>query len=73
MDKLDTLKLRELAPVLRSSTGLIQMAIVYDIDTGTDIESGCSIDYAVKNYGDWYLDRITAEESDIVLHVRKEI
>jgi hypothetical protein len=70
------MKLRELAPVLRSSRGDIQFAIVYDVDANRDLATG-SVEYAVKEYGDWYLDRITGTAVDddvpgaLVLHVRK--
>ena len=41
------MKLKELKSILRSNRGSVQFAIVYDSKTNTDIENGCSIDYAV--------------------------
>ena len=65
------MKLKDLAVVLRSSTGAMQEAVVYDLDTNQDLASGCSVDYAVKHYGDMELDRITAYGHSLVLSVRK--
>lgn len=66
------MKLKDLSPVLHSSRGGIVHAIVYDIDEHFDIEDNCSVDYAVKHYGDWHLERISADGDCVVLHVRRE-
>ena len=42
---------------------------MYDLDTAQDLASGCSVDYAVKHYGDMELDRITAYGHYLVLSV----
>lgn len=62
------MKLKDLAPVLRSTFGNIQFAIVYDETTLSDIADGCSVDYAVKHYPDLTLDRITAYGNYLILH-----
>jgi hypothetical protein len=67
------MKLKDLAPVLRSSTGAMQEAVVYDLDSNQDLASGCSVDYAVKHYGDMELDRITAYGHSLVLSVREAL
>lgn len=67
------MQLKDLAPVLRSPRGRIQFAIVYDLGIHNDIEGGCSVEYAVKHYGEWRVDRITAEDDYLVLHVREEV
>ena len=65
------MRLKDLAPVLRSFRGYIQMAIIYDVEDDIDIETGCSVEYAIANYGERIVEHITAEESDLVLHTRK--
>ena len=63
------MKLKDLSTVLRSTTGAMQEAIVYDLDIAQDLASGCSVDYAVKHYGDMELERITAYWHCLVLSV----
>lgn len=63
------MKLKELAPILRSSRDGIQSAIVYDGDEYKDIEDGCSVEYALLHYGDKELYWITAENNKLVLHI----
>ena len=53
------MKLRELKSILYSQTGNIQWAIVYDLETNTDI-ARCSIEGAVANYGGYEVKRITS-------------
>lgn len=52
------MKLRELKPVLRSETGNLQSCIVYDWNKSTDIAHGCSVEYAINNYGESEVRRI---------------
>lgn len=70
------MKLKELKPILQSHTGYIQWAIVYDCKTNKDIEYGCSIDYAIKNYGELKVERIQSymenNQDYIVISVEKE-
>lgn len=61
------MKLKELKGVLRSTRGNVQVAIVYDSKKHADIESGCSIDYAVKTYGERELKRIEAYGDELVI------
>ena len=63
------MKLKELKSVLRSSRGSVQFAIVYDSKTNTDIENGCSIDYAVETHGDKEVIRIEAFENQLLITV----
>lgn len=61
------MQIKELKSVLYSQTGNIQQAIVYDLAKNKDLENGCSIDYAVKEYGDIELKHIQADKNMIVL------
>ena len=63
------MKIKQLKNVLYSTTGNIQFAIVYDSKTHKDLENGCSIDYAVKHYGDRELIRIKAFENQLILYI----
>ena len=58
------MKLKDLAPVAYSLTGDIQSCIVYDCHENIDLESGCSIEYAIKHYGDRDLHRISSLYED---------
>ena len=46
------MKLKDLKSILFSTHGCIQSAIVYDKAKNADIISGCSVDYAVENFGE---------------------
>lgn len=63
------MKLGDLKPVLWSSHGNIAQAIVYDQETNEDLEYGCSVDYAVKNYADREVRRIHAYNNFLVITV----
>ena len=52
------MKLRDLTDILQSPRGHIQWCIVYDWGNNKDIDNNCSIEYAVKNYGDRDVRRI---------------
>lgn len=54
------MKLSELRPVLYSTTGNVLFCIIYDCNTNSDIEYGCSIEYAYKHYGNRAVKSITA-------------
>lgn len=58
------MKLKDLAPVAYSLTGGIQSCIVYDFSENIDLETGCSIEYAIKHYGDRGLHRISSLYED---------
>ena len=62
--------LKDLKRILRSSTGQIQMGILYNSDTGEDI-SGGSIDYIVSHYGDYPVLRIQADNNDLVIYTHE--
>lgn len=61
------MKLKELSPVLYSTIGNIQFAIVYDKSENKDIESGCSVDYAVKHYAESDVKQIQADNNYLVI------
>jgi hypothetical protein len=52
------MKLKELQSIIRSRIGSIQWAIVYDANHNKDLEYGCSVDYALDNYGDYEVTHI---------------
>jgi hypothetical protein len=63
------MKLKDLTPVLYSSEGSVQFAIVYDSETNTVIENGCSIDFAVEKHGNEDVIRIGAFENQLLITV----
>ena len=58
------MKLKDLAPVAYSLTGDIQSCVVYDFNENIDLETDCSIEYAIKHYGDRDLHRISSLYED---------
>ena len=54
------MKLKDLAPVAYSLTGDIQSCVVYDFNENIDLETDCSIECAIKHYGDRDLHRISS-------------
>lgn len=63
------MKLKDLKSILFSTHGCIQSAIVYDRAKNTDIISGCSVDYAVENFGECEVKRIQADCNYLVITV----
>lgn len=63
------MKLKDLKAVLYSNRGYTQCAIIYDSKTNTDIENGCTIDYAVQKHGDKEVIRIEAFENQLLITV----
>lgn len=63
------MKLNTLKPILYSTHGNIQFAIVYDSDKHADIENGCSIDYAVEKHGEREVKHIEAYENQLVITI----
>lgn len=63
------MKLKELKAILYSSRGNIQFAIVYDMATNTDVENGCSIDYAVERYAEKEVKHIQAIDNQLVITI----
>ena len=62
------MKLKELKTVLSSNRGCIQLAILFDSKTNSDIENA-SIDYIVENHGDKDVIRIEAFENQLIVTV----
>ena len=54
------MRLKDLKPILYSTVGAIQWAIVYDYERNEDIEHGCSIEYAITHYEEYEVKRITS-------------
>lgn len=54
------MKLKDLKSILYSQIGEIQAVIIYNYILNKDVEIGCSIEYAVANYGDCIVKRISS-------------
>lgn len=54
------MKLKDLHSILCSNSREIQWAIVYDLKNNIDLEYNCSIDYAIKNYGEYEVIKINS-------------
>ena len=63
------MKLKALKSILYSTRGCVQFAIVYDSEKNTDIENGCSIEYAVKKHGEKEVMHIEAVENQLVITI----
>lgn len=63
------MKFKDLKSIIYSKTGDIQFVIIYDQATNTDIASECSIEYAICNYGNKEVKRITADYNNIVITI----
>lgn len=63
------MKLKDLGNVLRSTHGAIQFAIIWDEKECKDLENGCSVEYAVKEYGERTVKRINAYGNKLVITV----
>lgn len=62
------MKLNEMRQILYSPRGDIQMAVIYECETNTDLDAG-SVDYIVKVYGDYEVTRIQAYNNELVFYV----
>lgn len=54
------MKLKDLTLCLYSQSGAIQWAIVYDYNLNEDLEYGCSVEYAIANYGEHEVRRVSS-------------
>lgn len=63
------MRLSELSGILRSTRGDIQLAVVYDGEKNYDLEDGCSVEYAIKHYGDKELKQLQAFEDQIIITI----
>lgn len=63
------IRLGDLKSILYSRHGSTQEAIVYDLETNTDLEDDCYVDYAVKAYADRIVKRITADGDKLVITI----
>ena len=63
------MKLKELAGILKSTRDGIQSTIVWDRLKMCELEHGCSVEYAFKNYGDNRVERISAEDNILVIEI----
>lgn len=63
------MRLSELSGILRSTRGDIQLAVVYDVEKCYDLENSCSVEYAIKHYGDKELKQLQAFENKIIITI----
>lgn len=61
--------LKQLAPILRSSHGSVQFAILYQQAKRQDLENGCSIDYLINKYPNVKVKRIEAFENQLIITI----
>lgn len=58
------MKLKDLKPIIFSTTGCLQLCIVYDRANNVDLENGCSAEYAFKHYGEREVYNVSATYED---------
>jgi hypothetical protein len=54
------MKLKALKSISGSTRDHLQLAIIHDTNTGQDLRYGCSIEYAVKDYGEHEVQKISS-------------
>ena len=54
------MKLRELKSILCGPHTNLQLAIIYDSNSGKDLRYGCSMEYAIKDQGDCVVKKISS-------------
>ena len=64
------MKLKELKAILYSDTGFMHWAVVWDDTKKETIIEGCSVDYAVSNYGEREVERLYADNNYLVISVK---
>ena len=63
------MKLKDLSSVLHSRRGYIQSAIIWDETECRDLENGCSVEYAIKEYGERSVKRVEAYENSLLITI----
>lgn len=63
------MKLTELKDVLYSEQGHMQLGKLYNRTTNNILHEGCSVDYMVVHFGHMEVERITADDSEVVITV----
>lgn len=63
------MKIKDLKGIIRSGHGDIQSTIIWSIRERKDIINGCSIEYAIKNYGELEMENVRAFDDNIVISV----
>lgn len=72
------MKLQDLSSILWSPVGCFQDVIIYNITDDIEMEPSCSVEYAVKYYGDWRVNRLSSycdygkKKDYIVIDVERE-
>ena len=60
-------KLKDYADVLYSTRDFVVFTVIYDTATRKDILSGCTIECAIKEYGEKEVKRIIPEDNELVI------
>lgn len=63
------MKLKDLKGIIYSNRDGVEIVIVYSTNTFKDIENGCSIEYAIEQYGDYDVKRITHDYGCLVIGI----
>lgn len=63
------MKLAQLKTVLRSPSGRVQDAVVYDYERNQVLKDGCSVEHAVEAYGEREVKRIQASGDRLVITI----
>ena len=63
------MKLIELKNVLYSEQGHMQLGKLYNRTTNNILHEGCSVDYMVAHFSHMEVERITADDSEVVITV----
>lgn len=60
-------KLKDYADVLYSTRDFVIFAVIYDSTTREDVLSGCTVECAIKEYGEKEVKRIIPEDNELVI------
>ena len=66
---MNELKLKDLSRILRSGCGNIQYAVIWHEAECRELENGCSVEYAIKEYGERPVKRIGALDNNLIITV----
>lgn len=63
------MKLKDLKGIIRSSRDGVEMVTIYSEKTFDDINSSCSIEYAIEEYGNYEVKRVTHESNALAIGI----
>lgn len=65
------MKLIHLKSILHSTVSDVLMCVVWDSKNCIALHNKCSVEYAIANYGKWFVDRIYQYETDFVISIHE--